>query len=128
MNRRVKPCPEFPKRVRDYEGGYTGWRMAFVHWVWTLRRAMICESLMSTSFMEAMKGGDAGVHEQVIMIDPRILGNPGRPVGTYGPQDPGQLSGVVWFVESHMDRDHGRRITEEGQQAIDAHYAVKRDG
>ena len=90
MAGRVRPCPTFPRNLR--EEPYSQWRLSLVHWVWDMRTMAICESLLSAPFKEALKGGDSGVHESAIFIDPRIMSSPGRPAGTngrmsqYGPQ------------------------------------------
>ena len=82
-----------------------------------MRRMAVCESLLAAPFLEALKGGDDGVHDQAILVDPRVMGHPGRPAQTLGPNDPGELSGIVWFVESTLDTDLRRKQHEEGRKA-----------
>ena len=83
-----------------------------MHWVWGMRQSAVCESLLAQPFLEALKGGDNGVHETAIMMDPRVMGHAGRPAGTTHPNDAGELSGVVWFVEATLDSDLRRKQHE----------------
>ena len=97
-----------------------------MHWVWGMRQSAVCESLLAQPFLEALKGGDNGVHETAIMMDPRVMGHAGRPAGTTHPNDPGELSGVVWFVEATLDADLRRKQHEEGRKARAEYHAVRR--
>ena len=68
MASRVRPCPTFPRNLR--EEPYSQWRLTFTHWVWDTRTMAVCEFLLSAPFKAALKGGDGGVHESAIFIDP----------------------------------------------------------
>ena len=94
MHQRVRPCPQFPKNIHDKP--YRMWKLEFVQWIWDMRRASVSEALLKSPFVEALKNGANGVYDSVVLIDPRVLGHPGRPAGYNGPNDPGALSGVVW--------------------------------
>ena len=124
MSSRVKPCPRFPQNFRDEP--YRAWRIEFVHWIWQHRLAQVCEGLLSTAFIEALKDGASGVHQAVIQIDPRVLAHPGRPRGGLGPWDPGELSGVVWYVVGVLDADFFRLYQnhEDGRRAREDYYKV----
>ena len=108
---------------------YREWRMEFVHWMWTMRNSAVAEGLLSNKFMEGLKDGAHGVHEAAVQVDPRVMGDHGRPRYGYGQQDPGQLSGVVWYVEAILDIefDYKRKTHEDGRSARKAYYRVKRN-
>ena len=74
---------------------YREWRLELCHWVWGMRRLFVAEGLLATPFTECLRGGAGGVHTNILTIDPRVLGHHGRPKYSLGPQDGGELSGVV---------------------------------
>ena len=124
MAKRIKPCPKFPKN--SHEHPYLGWRLEFIHWIISMRQAFVCEALLGTPLLEALKDGAENVHQDAIKIDPRILGSPGRPRYGLGPQDPGELSGVIWYIEGHLDVSYLRKEYECGRVARSNFYKVSR--
>ena len=84
-----------------------------------------CESLLSAPFKKALTGGDSGVHETAIFIDPR-MSSPGQPACSNGLEDPGELSLVIWFVEAVLDDAVRKQQHEEGRKARAEYEAVKR--
>ena len=91
---------------------YREWRLELCHWVWGMRRLFVAEGLLATPFTECLRGGAGGVHTtNILTIDPRVLGHHGRPKYALGPQDGGELSGVVWYVERVLDPAHKHPLT-----------------
>ena len=82
-----------------------------------MRQAFVCESLLGQKLPEAPKDGAESVHEAAVRVDPRVMGHPGRPRYGLGPNDPGELSGVVWYVESELDSGYLRKEYEYGRTA-----------
>jgi len=110
MAGRVRPAPTFPS---DFQSkSYREWRLEVTHWVWDMRRQQVAESLLAGSFRESLKTGAGGVHNNALLIDPRIWGHNGRPKYTYGPYDPGELSGVVWYIEKVLDHSHQHVLSQ----------------
>ena len=128
MAGRVKSCPSFPGDFKSMS--YREWRISLCHWVWGMRTQMVAENFLITPFMEALKDGAGGVHKNILMVDPRILRNPGRPRGTWGAGDGGQLSGVVWYVECILDVAHKHPLTgvEDGLNSVEEYYKIDRAG
>ena len=126
MAGRVKPCPKFPRSFKDEP--YRAWRMALVHWVWQMRTACICESLLGAPLLEALKEGASGVWEAAVMLDPRILRSAGRPANGNYWGDPGELSGTVWYVEAVLDEEFLRKEYEYGRTARESYYKIRRNG
>ena len=77
MNSRAQHCPDFPKSFKDMP--YRTWRLHMVHWIWNMREAVVCESLLGSKLLAALKDGAGGVYEAAIQVDPRVLGHGGRP-------------------------------------------------
>ena len=113
-----------PKSI--WEESYRGWKLGFVKWILEMREVFVAESLLQAPFTEALKGGEGGVHDALLLVDPRILMFGGRPKGGFGPGDPGCLSGVVWYVEDILDPDHMRRKHEYGKTAKEAYLKYRR--
>ena len=124
MNSRLKPCPEFPRDLKHKS--YRFWRMELVHWVWQMREISVCESLWGTTFLTALKDGANGVHEAAILLDPRVLNHGGRPRFGFGPWDPGELSGVIWYVEAVLDSEFFKstQTHEDGRKAREDYHKV----
>ena len=122
---KMDPCPLFPKDF-TYES-YKQWRLQFMQWVWEQRRIGICESLFGAAFRKACKNAGGGIPESLDMMDPRIMGWPGRPAGQLGPDDPGELSGAIWYVKK-MDARFWREDYEDGYDANAAFEKVKQNG
>ena len=99
-----------------------------MHWIWQMRESMVCESLLGQSLLNALKGGAAGVYEAAIQVDPRVLGHGGRPRYGYGWNDPGELSGTVWYIEGVLDVEFFRahQSHEDGRAARESYHKVVR--
>ena len=91
---------------------------------------LVAEGLLATPFTESLRGGAGGVHTNILTIDPRVLGHHGRPKYALGPQDGGELSGVVWYVERVLDPAHKHPLTavEDGLAAVEEYKKVDRRG
>ena len=124
MQKRRTPCPKFPTDLNQTP--YITWRMEFIHWMVEMRQAFVCEALLGSALLDALKGGAESVHDAAVRVDPRIMGHPGRPRYGMGPQDPGELSGVVWYVESELDTGYLRKEYEYGRTARANFYKVHR--
>ena len=44
MSRRVKPCPKFPRSIR--EESYRGWKLGFINWILGMRQVSVAASLL----------------------------------------------------------------------------------
>jgi hypothetical protein len=119
MASKIKNCPNFPKELKGTKGeSYKEWRMGVSHWLWGQRRLGVCESMLTETYREALKDGAGGVYQSLLLIDPRILGHPGRPRYWSGANDPGELSGVVWHVEKVLDVDHQKKASDERDRPV----------
>ena len=80
----------------------------------------MAEGPLATPFTESLRGGAGGVHTDILIIDPRVR----------SPQDGGELSGVVWYVERVLDPAHKHPLTavEDGLTAVDEYKKVDRRG
>ena len=124
MLKRILPCPKFPKDFRSES--YRAWKLTFIKWILKMRQLAVSEYLLDSAFQEALKGGEGGVHNHILLVGPRILMWGGRPRGGLGPDDPGCLSGVVWYVEDVLDPLHLRRKHVYGKPAREAYLKYTR--
>ena len=123
MLRRLKPCPKFPRNSQDES--YRAWKLGFIKWMFEMRQLSVAENLLWSTFQDALKGGAGGVGEALLLQDPRLMMWGGRPKGGFGPNDPGCLSGIVWYVEDVLDPDHMRRKHEYGKTARESYLRYK---
>ena len=85
MPKRILPCPKFPKDFRSES--YRAWKLTFIKWILKMRQLAVSEYLLDSAFQEALKGGEGGVHNHILLVDPRILMWGGRPRGGLEPDD-----------------------------------------
>ena len=68
--------------------------MKATHWLWQMRRAGVCDSLLGNELLTALKNAPAGLENLIASMDQDTLAFPGRPANVaFG--DPGQRSGIM---------------------------------
>ena len=118
------PCPKFPHDMsRD---SYQRWRLKLGHWVWQMRRAGVCDSLLGNELLTRLSGAPNGAEEMIAKLPPEVLGFPGvAPNWLLG--FAGVRSGIMEAVNM-LDTKFGVDVFDEGIANMQRFYDLFRKG
>ena len=120
----MRPCPKFP--ASSEREGYRKWRMKATHWLWQMRRAGVCDSLLGNELLTALSNAPSGIENLVLSMDQDTLGFAGRPAN-WILGDPGQRSGVMEGI-ARLDARFLVDAFDESIAQLDRFYDLQRKG
>ena len=72
----LRPCTKFPSDTN--RESYKRWRLKLGHWVWQMRRAGVCDSLLGNELLKSLEGAPQGAEQMISKLPPDYLGFPGE--------------------------------------------------